>query len=176
MGIIALGVGLGGLGTFAAMFHALNHSLGKPLAFFSAGRLGQIYGTHDLGGLAGAARSQKLWGRAFLVSFLALIGAAPFALFVSEFQVLKAALDGRHFVLAVAFLTGASVVFLGALRGALRVAWDNPPTPVAPERTGVLDKTVVFVPLLALLVLGLWMPPALRSVLDQAATIIRGGR
>lgn len=175
MGIITLGVGLGGVGTFAALFHALNHSLGKPLAFFAAGRLRQILGTPDLFVLAGAARSQPLWGRAFLLSFLALIGVAPFALFLSEFQILKAALDGRHFVLAVAFLVGLAVVFLGALRGAIRVAWDNPTTPAPTEPTGLIDKFVVLAPLLALLVLGLWMPPALRTVLDQAATIIRGG-
>ena len=40
MGIIALGLGLGGLGVFAALFHTLNHSLCKSLAFFSVGRLG----------------------------------------------------------------------------------------------------------------------------------------
>jgi hydrogenase-4 component F len=34
MGIITLGLGLGGLGTFAALFHTLNHSLCKTGAFF----------------------------------------------------------------------------------------------------------------------------------------------
>ncbi len=62
MGIIALGVGLGGFGTFAAMFHVMNHSLCKPLGFFSAGRLGQLYRTHDLAGLAGSARGAPVWG------------------------------------------------------------------------------------------------------------------
>jgi len=62
LGIIALGVGLGGAGTFAALWHTLNHSIGKSLAFFLDGRLGQMYGTHDLGALAGAAPAGRRCG------------------------------------------------------------------------------------------------------------------
>src|SRR5262249_11612152 len=39
IGIITLGFGLGPLGAFAALFHMLNHSLSKSLAFFAVGRL-----------------------------------------------------------------------------------------------------------------------------------------
>jgi len=46
MGIIALGVGLGGFGTFAAMFHVLKPLSVQVAGFFSAGRLGQMFGTH----------------------------------------------------------------------------------------------------------------------------------
>ena len=95
MGIIALGLGFGGVGVFAALWHTLNHSLCKALSFFSAGRLGQMYGTHDLRGMAGALRQAPLWGAGLFGSLLALIGVAPFALFMSELQVLRAALDSR---------------------------------------------------------------------------------
>ena len=64
MGIIALGLGLGGVGTFAGLFHTLNHSLCKALAFFSVGRLGQMYGTHDMRRMAGAMRAAPVWGDA----------------------------------------------------------------------------------------------------------------
>ncbi|MCL2102800.1 MAG: hypothetical protein FWH25_02050, partial [Syntrophorhabdaceae bacterium] len=64
MGIIALGVGVGGLGASAALFHMLNHSLAKPIAFFSAGRLGQIYGSNDMNRMEGAFSASRLWGGA----------------------------------------------------------------------------------------------------------------
>ena len=91
MGIIALGLGLGGIGTFAALWHTLNHAVCKALAFFSVGRLGQMYGTHDLGRMAGAMRRSPVWGIGFFGGVLALIGVAPFAIFMSEFQILRAA-------------------------------------------------------------------------------------
>ncbi len=40
IGIIALGVGLGGLGTFAALFHTLNHSLVQDARLFCRGPAG----------------------------------------------------------------------------------------------------------------------------------------
>ncbi|MBI5723089.1 MAG: hydrogenase 4 subunit F [Planctomycetes bacterium] len=175
MGIIALGVGLGGFGTFAAMFHVMNHSLCKSLGFFSAGRLGQLYGTHDLGRMAGAARSSPVWGRGFLLSLLALIGAAPFAIFMSEFQILKAAADRGAFVVMAIFLAGAAIVFVGALRHAVGVAWDDPVGQPAPENAGLGEKLLVIVPLAILLVFGLWMPDCLKDVLNRAADVIRGG-
>jgi hydrogenase-4 component F len=175
MGIIVLGVGLGGFGAFAAMFHALNHSLCKPLAFFSAGRLGQLYGTHEMARMAGAARSAPVWGGAFFVSLLVLIAVAPFAIFMSEFQVLKAAADRGAYGVMAAFLAGAAIVFVGALRHAIRVAWDSPLQPPQPERAGLAERSLVVLPLAALLVLGLWMPECLRNAIEQAAGIIRGG-
>ena len=95
LGIITLGFGLGPLGTFAALFHTLNHSLCKSLAFFAVGRLGQRYGSHDMHMLSGALRADRLWGLALLGSILALIGVAPFSIFMSEYQLLRAAMGRR---------------------------------------------------------------------------------
>ena len=174
MGVIALGVGLGGFGTFAAMFHVMNHSLCKPLAFFSAGRLGQMYGTHELSCLAGSARGAPLWGRGFLVSLLALIGVAPFAIFMSEFQILKAAADRGAFAIMALFLAGTGIVFIGALRHAIRAAWDSPLRQPTPEQPSLVDRALVYAPLAMLLVLGLWMPEFLRGAINHAAAVIQG--
>ncbi len=181
MGIIALGVGLGGVGVFAAMFHVLNHSLCKPLAFFSAGRLGQRFGTHDLGVLAGAARSAPLWGGGLFVSLLALIGVAPFAIFMSEFLILKAAVDKGDFLVMAIFLAGLSIVFVAALRYAIAAAWgksSEQPAPAQPlpiEKSTLIEKALVWAPLGLLLAVGLWMPDFLRETLTQASGIITGG-
>ena len=62
MGIIALGYGLGPLGAFAALFHTLNHSVCKSLAFFAVGRLGQRFGSHDMHAVSGALRVRPSLG------------------------------------------------------------------------------------------------------------------
>ena len=63
LGIITLGMGIGGLGTLAALFHMLNHSLTKTVAFFTAGRLGQLYGSNDMTRMTGALRIIPALGR-----------------------------------------------------------------------------------------------------------------
>jgi hydrogenase-4 component F len=172
IGIIALGFGLGGLGTFAALFHTLNHSICKTLAFFAAGRLGQTYGTHNMTKMAGSLRTAPVWGTALFAGLLALIGLAPFSLFMSEFQVLKSAMDKRAIVTLVIFLSGLSVVFIGALRYAIAMAWEKPSPIAQPEDASAVEYFLVFTPLGVLLVLGLWMPNALSNILKQAASVL----
>jgi hydrogenase-4 component F len=181
LGIVALGLGLGPAGAFAAMFHTLNHSLGKSVAFFAAGRLGQTFGSHEMANLSGSLRQSPAWGAALFAALLALVGAAPFAFFMSELQVLKAAADGGETVVLVLFLIGLAVAFIGALRHVIAMAWGDPRPPatvgeIAPslQRAGLLEIGLAVIPLGALLVLGVWLPNPLRQALDQAVRALGG--
>jgi hydrogenase-4 component F len=172
LGIITLGFGLGPLGTFAALFHMLNHSLSKSLAFFAVGRLGQQYGSHDMGILSGALRSDRVWGAALVGSILALIGAAPFAIFMSEYQLLRAAVGAGAWVVLALFLAAGSVVFISALRHLIDMAFGDAKAPV-PALRGRLRALVVVGPALAvLLLLGLWLPPWLSDAIGRAAAVV----
>jgi hydrogenase-4 component F len=172
IGIIALGFGLGGLGTFAALFHTLNHSICKTLSFFAAGRLGQTYGTHAMTKMKGSLRTAPVWGTALFGGLLALIGMAPFSLFMSEFQVLKSAMDHHATLILILFLSGLSIVFVGALRYAIFMAWGDPSPTAEAEQARAVEYFLAFAPLGMLLVLGLWMPSPLSNILKQAASVL----
>jgi len=172
LGIITLGLGLGGLGAFAALFHTLNHSLCKSLSFFAAGRLGQMFGSYDMEKMAGSLRVSPVWGIGILGSVLALIGVAPFALFMSEFQLVKAAVDSGSVTALVLFLLGSGIVFVGALEHVIPLAWGKPEGSLQPVRFAILEMLVVGIPLLLLLMLGLWMPAPLYTMITKAAGII----
>jgi len=174
MGIIALGLGLGSLGTFGALWHTLNHAVCKALAFFSVGRLGQMYGTHDLGKMAGAMRRAPVWGAGFFGGLLVLIGVAPFAIFMSEFQILRAAADARAFGVLTLFLLGAGIVFVGALRHAITPAWGEEVSAPRLRPSGAADAVLVIGALALLLLLGVWLPAPLKSALEAATLVVRG--
>jgi hydrogenase-4 component F len=158
------------------LFHTLNHSLGKILSFFSAGRLGQIFGTLNMEKMSGVLKISPIWGIGIFGSFLALIGAAPFSLFMSEIQILKAALENKSVIVIVLFLSGVAVVFVGMLGRAIPLLWkraegDTAALPKIPS--GILEKIIVIVPLTILLILGIWMPEPLRMALTQASNVIQ---
>ncbi len=174
MGIIAVGLGLGGPGILAALFHTLNHSLCKPMAFFAAGRLGQQYGTHDTARLSGCLRGAPVWGRALFGSLLAVIGVAPFAVFMSEFMILRAAArSGAWWTLGI-FLAGVGVVFIGVLRQAISMAWGEPAIEPEQEQVRPTDRVMIIAALGTLLVLGLWFPETLAGMLGRASSIVEG--
>jgi len=175
IGIIALGLGIGGLGVFAALFHTLNHAVCKTLAFFAAGRLGQLFGTYDLREIQGALHRSPVWGAGLFLAILALIGVAPFSLFMSEFFILKAAIGKELFLVAALLLIGLGTVFICALGYLLPLCWEGAPREKSePGRFVTGEAFLVYIPLTALLVLGLWMPEPLQSVLQKAAHIISG--
>ncbi|MGE5268852.1 MAG: proton-conducting transporter membrane subunit [Thiohalocapsa sp.] len=174
MGIIALGYGLGPLGAFAALFHTLNHSVCKSLAFFAVGRLGQRFGSHDMHRIAGALRADRVWGIALLVSLLALIGVAPFSIFMSEYQLLRAAVGAGSWAALVLFLIASGVVFVAALRHLIDMAYGPPAPPTVLLRPSRLAWPIVAVAGGLLLVLGIWMPVPLLDALGRAATIVAG--
>jgi hydrogenase-4 component F len=175
LGIITLGYGLGPLGSFAALFHTLNHSICKALAFFAVGRLGQQFGSHDMHLLSGALRANRLWGIALVVSILALIGAAPFAIFMSEYQLLRAAVGASAWFTLALFLAASAVVFIAALRHLIDMAFGD--CDAAVPRTSNTGSSLVIVATATglLLLLGLWMPPFLSAAIKHAAAAVDGG-
>jgi hydrogenase-4 component F len=176
MGIIALGTGLGGFGTFAALFHAVNHSVAKTLAFCSAGRLGQAHGTHEMAEIRGTLRSFPVWGAGLWMSLLALFGAAPLAIFFSEFLVARSAMDaGRYFALA-AMLAGVGLAFIGGMRKAIPLAMGDPGAGPREEHAGFRSVLLVGGAFSIMFTLGLYMPEWLINLLYASAAIVNGVR
>lgn len=173
MGIVAIGLGLGKLGVFAAMFHTLNHALAKSVGFFAAGRLGQMAGSNQMIRLRGSTRLSPLWGTGLSLSLLALVGVVPSAVFMSELLIVKAAIDEHATATLVAFLVAAGTVFLGMFGHTMNMARGTPDDFSKPIRANATDGLLVVVPLALLAVLGLWLPAPLRDAFDQAAAIVR---
>jgi hydrogenase-4 component F len=176
MGIIVVGLGLGGIGTFAALLHTANHSLAKVLSFFSAGHIGDHYGTRDMRHITAASELVPLWGKAFFFSILVLIGVAPFSIFMSEFLIIKEAFfQGRYFLVGL-FLFCVLAVFIGALQHILAVSFgggdSNPPRA---EKPRTIDVLIVLGCMGALLLLGIWIPSPFAAFLKNAAAAIEKG-
>ena len=170
LGIITLGFGLGALGAVAALFHMFNHSVCKTLTFFCAGRIGRIYKTFDMNTIRGAIHVSPLWGAGLLACALALIGVVPFALFMSELLVVRAAISSGAWIPLGLFLAGITIVFAGVLHHVTELVWGNPQVQLENlYRTSFIEKGMIIVSLGVLIILGLWMPMSFKVVLEHAA-------
>ncbi|MBN1984410.1 MAG: hypothetical protein JW795_22990 [Chitinivibrionales bacterium] len=187
IGIICVGLGIGGFGVFASLFHTFNHSIAKSLAFFAAGKMGKQFNTYDMSKFHGVIRKNTIWAVGLLGAVLALIGAAPLSIFASKLQILSAgAAQGRWITIAL-FLFICSIVFICLLRQVLEICFretqgeeKTPTVALVPgveasnHSTTVGDSILVGVCLMVLLVLGVWMPPEYKAFLTQIQTIIEG--
>lgn len=169
MGILSLGVGLGGVGVFGALFHALAHSLSKAAMFMAAGNLLEGYGTRTIRRVQGVSHRLPLTGAVWLGGFLALSGTPPFAPFFSELIILKACLD-QGGGLAAAYLVVLGIAFLGMSRAVVMMCLG----PRGPQTREGWVRVLPPLTLLALaLGLGLWLPAPVADGLHQAAELLR---
>jgi hydrogenase-4 component F len=115
-------------------------------------------------------------GFVWLAGFFAITGTPPFGTFLSEFTILKAAVDAGRTGVAIAFLVALAAVFIGMcgivlrmvqgrpVAGAAEIAGREPWLALAPPALlGVLG-----------LALGLYLPPFLEHLLRDAARLFEG--
>jgi hydrogenase-4 component F len=174
MGILALGVGLGGVGYFGAFLHAINHSLTKAMLFLVAGNIIVVYKTKSTTEVTGLLRVLPFSGVFWVGGFLAICGSPPFGLFLSEFTILKAAFQQGHPLVAVGYLILLGATFVGMATVFLRMAQGARPQLL---QTTVVRETFwsVFPPALlgaGVLLLGLYIPEALNSRICAAVSAL----
>jgi hydrogenase-4 component F len=180
MGILALGVGLGGAGAFGALFHAINHSLVKAMLFLVAGNLLAFYQTKTAARVQGVARRLPISGALWLAGFFAITGTPPFATFLSEFTILKSAIDGRHWgqgvaymILLAAIFIAMATIFLRMVQGAAPASTDGPAREFPARESWLAVAPPAALGAMAL-TLGIYMPPVLERLLHEAARQLGG--
>ncbi len=121
VGIITLGVGLGSVGVFGGILHAINHALVKAPLFMVAGNILRGYGTKEISQVQGLFRKLPVSGTLWVVGFLAITGSPPFGTFISELTVLKGALDNRQYLMGAVYVVFLGLIFIGMSGGVLRM-------------------------------------------------------
>ena len=174
MGILVLGLGIGGVAIYGALLHLINNGLTKGVLFLSAGNIHRAYGSKVTDDVRGAIQRLPLSGALFLAGFLAITGSPPFGPFVSEFTIVNAAVGSGQFVVSGLILLLLGVVFVGMGATVLTVVQGDVPAQQKPN--GFRDSFSTGAPILLflalVLLLGLYIPPPLESLLRDAAAFV----
>lgn len=188
MGVILTAVGLGASAAdYGAMQQIVNHSVTKSFCFFAAGATLMSVRTREIARVRELIRSTPAAGVALTLGGLAIAGAPPLALFLSEFAILKAGIaEGRYLVtgllavlIVIAFfgvMVHVNRMVFGA-RAAAANGDEEPlpneaqppsPAPSLPASCGIA-LVVTAVPML---VLGVYVPEPLHRLLTMAAAAL----
>ena len=174
MGIVFVAAGFGGPdGTYGAMLQMLSHSVTKSFCFFAAGAALLVLGTRDIASVRGLIRTSPAAGAALLFGALAIGGAPPFTLFLSEFSIFRAGLEGRHFLVTALLVIFITIAFFGILLHVNRMVFGLPGDRSEHAHLAV-DLPVSCLLTLALaaipiLVLGVYQPLSLHNLVALAA-------
>ncbi|MEZ4525600.1 MAG: proton-conducting transporter membrane subunit [Desulfobacterales bacterium] len=169
MGIIAIGLGIGGPGVFAAMLHLTAHSLIKASLFLTSGTVEHCYGSKMISEVRGLLHRDKITGWLWMLSFVAIAGIPPFPLFFSEFFIARTLFANGSIVYAVIFFLLLTIVLAAMARAVLGMCFGENRSA---EKNAVPSEILTWLPqtvFLVLLFLMAALPDGLCRILQNAA-------
>jgi hydrogenase-4 component F len=171
MGIITLGFGFGGVGSFAALLHMVYHSLAKSILFFSAGNVLLRYGSTKIANVGGVLASMPVTGKVLFSAFLAITGVPPFGLFLTEIYILTAGIASHPIIVVIALLMLA-LIFIGFLRLVAAMVFGKPAESVAQGEVNTLTIVPPIVLTVLLLAISIYLPSPLKAWINAAVLLI----
>jgi len=169
MGIITFAFGMGGpVASFAALLHMTMHSLTKSAIFFAVGHAAQKSGTQIMENIRGLIRTNPTVGWGLALGTFAILGMPPFGVFTSEFLILTTAMHEHSWSTPI-LLISLGIAFAAIFGKIQPIVFGETTLPRLPHPPAILP---VFVHLAMVLVLGVYIPPALAEWYRQAARFI----
>ena len=199
MGIILTAIGLGtSVAGYGAMQQIVSHCVTKSFCFFAAGAVLLAMDTRQIASVRNLIRQSPIAAAALVFGGLAITGAPPLAVFLSEFSILKAGLTQKHYVATGLLAIFIVIAFFGIMlhinrmvfgtqenrMNGLRDKWiDERQIPRVGRSTNPTiqpsSKPIPFSCRLALIlaavpvfVLGFYIPQPLHHLLTQAAAAL----
>lgn len=133
LGIIALGVGVGGVALLGALLHLLFNSFGKAALFFMAGNIHRSYGSREIEAITNLMHRLPWSGFVWALAFLYIVGTPPFGMFFSELFVLSGMIHAANWLSLWLFIALLMVIFIGMSRVVLHML--QTPSPGVPPPT-----------------------------------------
>ena len=180
MGLLVLGLGLGGAGTYGVVLHALANGLAKGFMFLAVGNIVLATGTSTATEIRGLRHTLPVTAVILIVGLFVVTGSPPSALFISEYTILSAAFATGHAWIAAVTILFLVIIFVGIAAMILESVLGAPNGRPRSERTaGVTGERtwlVVAPAALAALVvmLGIYIPSPLAGALASAAVALGG--
>lgn len=166
MGIAAIGLGIGGIGVWAAVFHVACHTLIKSSLFLQAGVMHNIYNDYGINRIGDYLRINKVGALGFIGGAVAVLAFPPSPLFVSELLILRQLLGGSWWLAAVVVLLLCIVIYAISSR-ILRLCYHPSQDTTLVSPSDIRLSWLALVPLAAAFALGFWQPEILRTLIDH---------
>jgi hydrogenase-4 component F len=145
--------------------------LTKAMLFLVAGNILTIMHSKSTADIKGLSKIVPITSALWLAGFFAITGSPPFGTFLSEFAILKATLEQGHTFIAIGFLLILAVIFVSMASIVLRMC-QGQPSDFQGDKSCRELWPMVLPPLvlgIIVMILGVYVPPFLQNLLENAA-------
>ena len=171
MGIVAIGMGIGGVALWAAVFHVVCHTLVKSSMFFQVGIMRHIYNSYSINRIGNYMNINRVGAIGFIVGTLVLLAFPPSPLFVSEIMIFSEVVSAGSWWLLVVMLVLMCVVIYSIWSRTLRLGYHSNQDELHLSAVNRRLSYSAALLLIAAIALGLWQPEVLKEAIDLIVNI-----
>ena len=170
MGIVLVAAGIGGEAAhLAAAAQMMTHAVTKSFCFYAAGAVLMMTGTREISSIRGLVRTSPIVATCLMIGALAIAGAPPFAVFLSEFGIFSAGLAGGRYVVTGLFTIFITVAFGGIMYQINTMVFGRGPAIATRTRLPLSCGVTLALTVLPVVLLGFYIPESLQNLLRFAA-------
>ena len=171
MGIVAIGMGIGGVALWAAVFHVICHTLVKSSMFFQVGIMRHIYDSYSINRIGNYMNINRVGAIGFIIGTLVLLAFPPSPLFISEVMIFSEIVSVGSWWLLAAMLILMCVVIYAIWSRTLSLGYHSNQDKLHLSAVNRRLSYSAAVLLGVAIVLGLWQPNFLREAIDIIVNI-----
>ena len=169
MGIAAIGLGVGGLGVWAAVFHVVCHTFVKSSLFLQMAVVRQVYNGYRINRIGDYIHINRVGAIGLLTGMVVLMAFPPSPLFISELLILRETIAGSQWWLVAGMLLLLCIVIYSFCSRMIRLCYQPNQDELHPSKVDRALSWSALSLLVAAMVLGFWQPEFLRELIDQIA-------
>ena len=174
MGLVAIGIGVGGVGYYAALFLLVLHSLTKSSLFYQMGQLSRVLHTFKLDDCGRYLKLYPAGALVLITGMICILAIPPSGLFITEFMIFKALVfNDQWFVLIIVILLLCFVIYAMSTR-IMHIIYSDPRNEnnqKPPEKINSVETVSQFLFLGIVIVMCFYQPPILVDLINQSISI-----
>ena len=166
MGIVAIGLGIGGVALWAAVFHVVCHTFVKSSMFYHVGIMRHVYDSYSINRIGNYININRVGAIGFIVGTLVLLAFPPSPLFISEVKIFSEIVSVEKWWLLVLMLVLMCVVLYSIWSRSLRLSYHSNQDELHLSAVNRRLSYIASIPLVFAIVLGLWQPKVLNDAIN----------
>ncbi len=173
-GVIAIGLGIGKTASYGLLLYMLSNAFIKAVLFLTAGKIKAHYCTKDTRRILGLIKDLPYSGVFLMVGSFALLGFPPFGSFFGELLILSALVSSGRMLVFATFCVLITMSFVATGRTIFPMIWGEPKEKHKWPRQTFLSMSPKIIFVVALVVLGIYVPPVVNGLIQQVAASVEG--
>lgn len=171
MGIVAIGMGIGGVALWAAVFHVMCHTFIKSSMFYHVGVMRHIYDSYSINRIGNYMNINRIGAIGLVVGTLLLLAFPPSPLFVTEVMLFSEIASQGRWWLLILMVVLMCVVLYAIWSRSLRLNYHSNQDELHLSEVNRRLSYSASVLLLIAVAVGIWQPDMLKDIIDSIVNL-----